>query len=477
MDTKKQIMVRDAAADSLLAVAALVFYACSLYPGVGGTSSPGDAAKFQCVGVLLGIPHAPGFPAYVVLSRMWDNVLGCLEPAIAQNLLSAAWAACALVLFRRAARAMGVGMVASVLGACGLGLGLQFWLDATEAGPASMSCALLAAVLWLLLRGTTPGRTGSLCAALGVACAAAGHDTIFLVLLPAVFVLATVFDHGIWRRRAAWLACAMGAAWVVLPYALVWLRMRNGAAMEYLHRGSSTRDLLLFALGAQFWPNWWQSGTRDIVCVRLPWLAEELACQMHTVGAALAALGLVLLWVRARRMAAVVCVTSVVAIAWPIHQYAVRIQANYWALYLCAALLAAVGLDLAMRAARTLWPVVALVYVAAIVVSIAVNQSHLFGRRAGFEYEELLLAAPRKAVWATDDQYTSQEVLRYYAAVNPFIARRGLVASDDLATYPNEHVFFIGERMRDTVVRGGGAAKVLCSNATDICYLATGRKL
>ena len=63
------------ASDFLIAilVGALPFavYVATMYPGV---SDIGDGTKFAFIGKVLGTPHAPGYPLYVVLSHLFSYV-------------------------------------------------------------------------------------------------------------------------------------------------------------------------------------------------------------------------------------------------------------------------------------------------------------------------------------------------------------------------------------------------------------------
>ena len=111
---------------------ALAVYVRTLYPGLNGI---GDTPKFQFLGKILGTPHPPGYPVYLLLSWLFSQLpLGNLAWRI--NLLSAVSAASAaallFLLLRRlecrslvaaaVALAFGFGRVAVVAGDAGRGL-------------------------------------------------------------------------------------------------------------------------------------------------------------------------------------------------------------------------------------------------------------------------------------------------------------------------------------------------------------------
>ena len=73
-------------------------YLSTLLPGIGYS---GDTIKFQYLGKVLGIPHAPGYPLYLVLNHLFVSFFPFGSLAYKVNLLSAIYAlgAC-LVLFK-----------------------------------------------------------------------------------------------------------------------------------------------------------------------------------------------------------------------------------------------------------------------------------------------------------------------------------------------------------------------------------------
>ena len=78
-------------------------YLRTLFPGLGGG---GDSAKFQYVGSVLGTPHPPGYPLYVLVSFCFAHIpVGSLAWRI--NAMSAFFATVAVVVTFLALRRAG----------------------------------------------------------------------------------------------------------------------------------------------------------------------------------------------------------------------------------------------------------------------------------------------------------------------------------------------------------------------------------
>jgi hypothetical protein len=103
---------------SWLVLAAFGLYVHGAYPSV----SVGDSGEFITAGATLGIPHAPGFPTYVLLAKCVQTVLPWANAAYRINLFS------------------------SICGA--LTVGLVFWIGLQLPLPVPM--ALLAALLFMV---------------------------------------------------------------------------------------------------------------------------------------------------------------------------------------------------------------------------------------------------------------------------------------------------------------------------------------
>jgi hypothetical protein len=130
-------------------VVALALSIWRLMPGLGFW----DTAEFQTVLPVMGTAHPTGYPTYVLIGWFASVVLQPLgEPALRTNLLSAILVAVGsgvtVDLARRLSGSLALGIAA------GLGIALTpiVWAIGTHADPHALHFALVAIILWLLVR-------------------------------------------------------------------------------------------------------------------------------------------------------------------------------------------------------------------------------------------------------------------------------------------------------------------------------------
>jgi hypothetical protein len=131
----------------------LLVYLATLAPSV----TFWDAGEFIAAARVLGIPHPPGTPLFIILLSAWARVLSFMPFALATNAFSGVCTAAAVALvawwLARAVHAPVVAMAAAITA----GAMSSIWLNATET-------EVYAASLWLsvcaIVAGDVAGRTG-----------------------------------------------------------------------------------------------------------------------------------------------------------------------------------------------------------------------------------------------------------------------------------------------------------------------------
>ena len=138
----------DATLAALAGLAAFAVYLRTLAPDLSGYE---DTPKFQYLGSVLGTAHPPGYPLHSLLSYVFSWIpIGTI--AYRANLMSAFCGAVAVAFGVRLAREFGIGRIASVAGAWTIAFSLTFWRYSVLAEVYTLAAALLAAVIYWLVR-------------------------------------------------------------------------------------------------------------------------------------------------------------------------------------------------------------------------------------------------------------------------------------------------------------------------------------
>jgi tetratricopeptide (TPR) repeat protein len=150
----------------LLLFLVAVVYSVTLAPSV----SFWDSGEFIAASVILGVPHPPGTPLYVLLGRLF-SLLPVATPAVRVNLLSATAGALAVFFLYRSLLLIGRRMLPSgataedrwtlrlgaAIGGLFAAFGTTCWINATEAEVYAPSLLVMTFCLWILLRWADRG--------------------------------------------------------------------------------------------------------------------------------------------------------------------------------------------------------------------------------------------------------------------------------------------------------------------------------
>ena len=269
------------------AVAAVTFalYVATLQPDFGG---PEDTPKFQFIGYVLGIPHPPGYPLYVLLSHAFVALpIGTI--AYRANLFSAVMAALACSLVYVIGRQLGARRWTSLCAALGLATGASFWRSAVFAEVYSLAAVMAALTIALLLAWGARGGAGRLLAAIGAFAFGLGNHLTIVGIAPAVAFY--VFVRG---RRVLTVRTIAASALVlflgVAQYYLIVIRTRQEA--PYLEtRASNVIDLIGVVTAERFAGQRFAFGPSVLLTDHLPALTSLIARELGIVGTVMFLLG------------------------------------------------------------------------------------------------------------------------------------------------------------------------------------------
>lgn len=275
-----------------LAVAAALLYLLTMPGDAGGET---DAAGWQFMGKVCGVPDAPGYPLYILLNHLFSLIpFGSLAWRI--NLLSAVFAVLALVFMQRVLARL----LKSEILACGgpllLAVSRLFWISAVVAGPHSLNVFFVSLLVYLLFKWMdrpAPRGNALLYAAFVAYALSLGNGLTMLTMLPAIaFLVMKQKRRAVLSGRTV-LVLVLCAIVLAGLYGLLFI-FTSLPSVYLSHRIASLGDLREYIAGAGLWQNMFTHGVRGFLSVQLPYYMNSIGIEFTVIGFVLIAAGLFL---------------------------------------------------------------------------------------------------------------------------------------------------------------------------------------
>ena len=253
----------------LLFVAAV--YLNTILPGIGYS---GDAAKFQFVGQILGVPHAPGYPLYVLLNRIFITIpLGSVS--FRANLMSLFFSLLSLIFLYLILLRLRIAFHLAAGTALSFAWTVTFWKQSLVAEVYTLNSFFLALILFLLLQWQQTGREHFFYwAILFLGFSLAHHLTMFLLLPGFLLFLLLVRPKELLKIKT-WLISLGSLAAGFIPYFYIVLRTHQQALyVEAPIRNFS--DLIKVLTARRFQSALFAFSWKELATVRLPWFLEQI---------------------------------------------------------------------------------------------------------------------------------------------------------------------------------------------------------
>ncbi len=282
-------------------LAACIVYIATMYPSVPG----GDAGELIAAAATTGVPHPPGYPLYVLVTKpfLW---LPFLSVAWRANVAAAVMAAAAAALIAWGVTAATGRRWAGLAAAAAFAFSPTVWLYAVSAEVFSLNNLLIAAELGLLVavdraaRAAVPDRrqldrlifAGALVFGLGLS----DHQTS--LLFNGIFLAAMIWrtrDNPAWRSARRWMVLAACVAVGGLPYVYLPLASVRHPLIAW-GEPDTVSGFLTHVLRREygtFQLNQNLSAAAMSTLQQLGYYARDLVRQVTWLGVALAAWGLV----------------------------------------------------------------------------------------------------------------------------------------------------------------------------------------
>ncbi len=248
-----------------------------------------DAGEFALVTRILGIAHAPGFPAYVVTGWLWGLVAGVFSDShiISMAVFSAVCVAsasgllfrtCLLMLESRGAMAC----AASALSAIAFCTGYTVWHWANSVEVYGFHIMAMSLLLYGLFSWQAERKQmGLFIAAAGLACGLANHHLTMIFFIPFTLVFFATRQPGsggisgsfplkrILKEKALWVFA--GTAFVLMAGFYGWMYVRAGHHIDFKFGNPDNPSRLFYHLAGGSWQKNTARSVEGLVALRMPY--------------------------------------------------------------------------------------------------------------------------------------------------------------------------------------------------------------
>jgi hypothetical protein len=286
---------RDVAWAAAAGLVALAVYIRTLAPGL---TDDVDTAMFQFVGRVLGVPHNPGYPLYVLLTHAFSYLpIGSLAYRI--NLFSALFGALTVFLMFLVARQFGCRRVVSAAAALAFGFGQAFWSQSVIAEVYTLNAAIVSGMMLALLVWSATRRHMWYFVAMALFAAGLGNHTTIVGFAPGIALFVLLVDRRFVLRLRTLATTAAILTLGLLQYLFILVRSNQPGA--YVESAAPTpQKLVRVMLGGQFQDRLFAFGWHTLLTERVPRFIQTIFVpDMTWIGLTLAVAGACwLLWRR-----------------------------------------------------------------------------------------------------------------------------------------------------------------------------------
>jgi hypothetical protein len=272
-----------------------IIYLKTILPGLGYS---GDTAKFQYIGKILGIPHAPGYPLYVLLNRIFV-CLPVRNVAFRANFMSLFFGLLTLIFLYLILLESEIPFFLALGSTLSLAFNLTFWSQSLVAEVYTLNSFFLALIVFFLTRWLKKGNDRFFFLALFFSGLSLAHHLTIILTFPALVCLLLLFRPHLLLLAKTWRAGLLSLFAGLLPYLFLFIRTRWRA--PYVEAPVRNMGEFLRTLTAQrFQEKLFVFNLRELFLERLPWFGQHLTTKLSWPLLLICLFGLIY-WLRSRR--------------------------------------------------------------------------------------------------------------------------------------------------------------------------------
>jgi len=272
-----------------------IIYLKTILPGLGYS---GDTAKFQYIGKILGIPHAPGYPLYVLLNRLFVS-LPVKNVAFRANFMSLFFGLLTLIFLYLILLELEIPFFLALGSTLFLAFNLTFWRQSLVAEVYTLNSFFLALIVFFLTRWFKSGNDRFFFLALLFCGLSLAHHLTIILIFPALVCLLLLFRPRLLLLAKTWKAGLLSLFAGLFPYLFLFIRTRWRA--PYVEAPVRNIEEFFRTLTAQrFQENLFVFNLKELFLERLPWFSQHLAAELSWPLLLICLFGLVY-WLRYHR--------------------------------------------------------------------------------------------------------------------------------------------------------------------------------
>ena len=224
---KKLYLNNDIRCQLILAFILGCIYLNTLMPGIGYS---GDTTKFQYTGYVLGTPHWPGYPTYIITNYLFTHLLPYGTIAFKANLLSAfiSVTVC-LLLFNMLRNLFNINRVISTITSLFFGISFTMWSQSVIAEVYTLAMLFLNLFLLFLFQWRKTKSTAYFLMACAAYAFSFGNHIWMIILLPGFIYFVIATDKTVLKRPAIIGSVLMIIILAALQYGYIILRHYTGS--------------------------------------------------------------------------------------------------------------------------------------------------------------------------------------------------------------------------------------------------------
>jgi len=328
---------------ALLILVLLPVYLLTLLHGPGDHP---DTAKFQFVAYILGTPHAPGYPTYLVFTHFFVKLFPFGSLAYKVNLLSAIFSLCTCWILFRILLVLEVTPFIAFLTAFMFGLTQTFWSQSIIAEVYALNALFVALSIFFFAQWHLTRRDHFLIAACAIYAFSFGNHLTMVTFLPAIVFLVCATDPGVFLKPRLVVPIALLILLAALQYYYPLWRYNDPTTLYLDMQTPNLRKLIYAVTGGHFKSQMFAFSFSEILHKRIP-MTARLIVNEYSFVIPLILFGIC--WFRHRVLQVFFLLSITGNIFWALNYNIPDIYVYFIPSYLLMAIYAGVGLQALLK--------------------------------------------------------------------------------------------------------------------------------